>query len=72
MEGSVYLTEHDGKIKWGPVYLNNLAPDALFASYDSALVISDFDGDGQTEIKIKSNSNEIILDKDGYLKPLEK
>ncbi len=64
----VYLLAHDGKIAWGPVYLNELDPETPFASYDSVPIITDLDGDGQAEIKIKGNSKEFVIDMDGYLK----
>ncbi len=64
----VYLLENDGKIAWGPVYLNELEPETPFASYESVPIITDLDGDGQAEIKIKGNSKEFVIDMDGYLK----
>ncbi len=64
----VYLLAHDGKIAWGPVYLNELDPETPFASYESVPIITDLDGDGQAEIKIKGNSKEFVIDMDGYLK----
>ncbi len=67
MEGSVYLLEHDGNVKWGPVYLNNLAPDALSASYNGAKVKTDLDEAGEPLIIININDKDVILDRDGYL-----
>jgi len=65
---SLYLLDHNGQTKWGPVYLKNLEPDAVYASYGGHPMIADFDGDGRPEIGIQGESKYFILDSNGRLK----
>lgn len=69
--GKVYVSalDHNGNIKWGPVYFSTLQlPDTDFPGWGSAPVIADFDGDGEPEIGVRGNKKLFILNKDGYLK----
>jgi len=63
----IYLLEHDGTIKWGPVYLKNLE-GITTATQGGAPMIADFDGDGEPEIGIKGLNTYYILDKAGKVK----
>lgn len=56
---SLYLLDHTGAIKWGPVYLSERG---------GLPTIADFDGDGQLEIGIKEDSSYVIFDKNGRIK----
>jgi len=68
IEGSVYLIEHDGKIKWGPVYLKDLSPDFRTITYANADIMANHDIDGEPLIIIRIHNKALALDKDGYLK----
>ncbi len=59
--GSVYLLEHNGDLKWGPVRLpggGNGGPPT----------IGDFDGDGQAEIGVAGADNYVVLEGSGKVK----
>ena len=60
--GRVYLLEHTGAIKWGPVTLSGAN------SRGGAPTVGDFDGDGQPEIGIAGASFYTVLETDGSLK----
>ncbi|MEO6666865.1 MAG: CARDB domain-containing protein, partial [Nitrospiria bacterium] len=68
--GRLYLLEHDGRIKWGPIYLNLL--DGLDSRFASSVanppVIADFDGDGYAEIGVMGLNRYFILNQDGQVK----
>ncbi|MBM4136118.1 MAG: hypothetical protein FJ241_04720 [Nitrospira sp.] len=58
--GAVYLLEHTGEIKWGPVMI----PDD---GRGGAPTVADFDGDGQPEIGVAGLSRYVVLDTDGSI-----
>ncbi len=60
--GRVYLLEHTGAIKWGPVTLSGAN------SRGGAPTVGDFDGDGQPEIGIAGANFYTVLETDGSLK----
>ncbi len=63
----IYLLDHTGRIKWGPVTMRTFEP--LASRPDGSVpVIADVDGDGQPEIVIRTATKIIILDKSGILK----
>lgn len=63
----VYLLDHNGNIKWGPVIISQI--EGISGSgYSSHPVIADFDGDGKPEIGIRGRNKLLILDRDGRLK----
>ncbi len=63
----IYLLDHTGKIKWGPVAISTF--DTLAQRPNGSIpVIADVDGDGQPEIVIKTATKVVILDKNGNLK----
>ncbi|WP_041245589.1 CARDB domain-containing protein [Geotalea uraniireducens] len=66
--GRVYLLDHTGQVKWGPVFLKNLEPTAKYDMTGGHTVIADFDGDGKPEIGIRGESKYLILDSEGRLK----
>ncbi len=63
----VFLLEHDGMIKWGPVSMIDLDLDAQSTGRTGAPVVADFDGDGDSEIGVKGFDFFFILDKNGNL-----
>ncbi len=70
----LYLLDHNGNIKWGPVYLwqiykqvvGTLNPYAW--TYTSPPIVADFDGDGIPDIGIRSNDKILVFNKDGQFK----
>jgi subtilase family serine protease len=63
----LYLLEHDGTVKWGPVYITQLEGTA--SRYPgSHPVVADFDGDGKPEIGVRGQAKFFIFDGDGQLK----
>ncbi len=69
-EPNVYLLDHNGNTKWGPVNLKNFDPGG--PSNGTGIIhqpiIADFDGDGEPEIGVRRTSNFYALDKNGNLK----
>ncbi|MGR8934370.1 MAG: carboxypeptidase regulatory-like domain-containing protein [Gammaproteobacteria bacterium] len=59
----IYLLEHTGAVKWGPV-----STYALGGGGGGAPTVADFDGDGQAEIGIAGYSNYFVFETDGSLK----
>jgi large repetitive protein len=64
---NLYVLEHDGSIKWGPLNLWVLEGGGG-QSMGSPPVIADFDGDGQPEIGVKGFLTFFILSKEGAVK----
>jgi len=62
------LLDHDGKVKWGPVYIKNLDPGGPWSSQVAFPIIADFDGDGEPEIGVSGYNKYFALDKNGNLK----
>src|SRR5574341_421401 len=63
----IYLLDHDGSIIWGPVYLNDLEPNA--STFGAAeFVVADYDGDGEIEFGLRGYNKYYIFDKNGRLK----
>lgn len=58
--GQVYMVNHDGTIKWGPVYVP--------ARNGGAPTIADVDGDGIPDIGIAGESAYTVLNADGSVK----
>lgn len=63
----VYLLEHDGTVKWGPIYIGEVE-GVINPGYSSHPIIADFDGDGKPEIGLRGKDKFLILNKDGQLK----
>lgn len=63
----LYLLDHDGMVKWGPIYLSQLE-GVPSTGYSTHPIIADFDGDGKPEIGIRGANKFFILDRDGRLK----
>ncbi|MFA7443886.1 MAG: putative Ig domain-containing protein, partial [Lysobacteraceae bacterium] len=58
--GNVYLLEHDGTIKWGPVALPG-------GGRGGPPTVADFDGDGRPEIGVAGSSRYAVFDTDGSI-----
>ncbi len=58
--GKIYLLEHDGEVKWGPVSLGSQG--------GGPPTIADFDGDGEPEIGVASRYYYFVFEADGSLK----
>jgi len=56
----IYVTEHTGELKWGPV--------AIPGGGGGAATVSDLDGDGEAEISVAGGSNYIVYETDGSIK----
>ncbi len=63
----VYLLEHDGSIKWGPVY-PSLLEGSPYSAFGGVPIVADFDGDGRPEIGVYGTNKYLILDSAGRLK----
>jgi hypothetical protein len=59
--GRVYLLEHTGQTKWGPISLPG-------GGIGGAPTISDVDGDGQPEIGVAGASRYVVFETDGSIK----
>ncbi|MGD8910624.1 MAG: FG-GAP-like repeat-containing protein, partial [Chromatiales bacterium] len=59
--GRVYVLEHTGETKWGPVSLPG-------GGYGGAPTIGDFDADGQPEIGVAGSSRYVVFETDGSVK----
>ncbi len=58
--GAVYLIEHDGTVKWGPV--------AIPQGGGGPPMIADVDGDGEPEIGVGSSFRYTVFETDGTIK----
>ena len=54
--GQVYVYEHTGLLKWGPLDVGTA---------DSLLTVGDVDGDGKAEIVVTSGTNIVVIPGDG-------
>lgn len=59
--GKVYLLEHTGSIKWGPVTIPG-------GGVGGAPTVADMDGDGLPEIGVAGASRYMVLEHDGTIK----
>ncbi|MFZ5875050.1 MAG: CARDB domain-containing protein [Nitrospirota bacterium] len=62
----LYLFEHDGVMKWGPVYINQLEGITIRPPGGYPL-IADFDGDGSPEIGVRSLRMYFVINADGQV-----
>jgi RHS repeat-associated protein len=58
--GKVWLLEHTGEVKWGPV--------AIGSGIGGPPTVADFDGDGAPEIGVAGSNRYSVLETDGTLK----
>lgn len=65
--GKVYLLEHDGTLRWGPVVLHGLEPTAPAAGLAGTPVVADFNGDGKPEIGVSGFDRYFALNEDGVV-----
>ncbi|MFZ5862833.1 MAG: CARDB domain-containing protein [Nitrospirota bacterium] len=65
--GKVYLVEHGGSLKWGPVSLRALEPTAQTGGLGGPPVVADFDGDGRADIGVMGLDRYFVLDRDGQV-----
>ncbi|MCX7749285.1 MAG: S-layer homology domain-containing protein [Clostridia bacterium] len=56
--GSVWLLEHDGTVKWGPVSIPG-------GGFGGPPTVADFDSDGKVEIGVAGASRYTVFDTDG-------
>lgn len=59
--GNVYLLEHDGTIKWGPVAIPR-------GGRGGPPTIADYDSDGEVEIGVAGALRYVVLETDGSIK----
>jgi len=64
MQGNVWLLEHDGAIKWGPINL----PHGATPARGGPPTIADIDGDQEPEIGIACAEFFVVLETDGTIK----
>jgi subtilase family serine protease len=65
----VWMLEHDGSVKWGPIYVYQL--EGIYSEGPAGFpIIADFDGDGRSDIGVRGMYNYLILDNDGRLKSM--
>lgn len=57
---SVWLLEHTGAVKWGPV--------SIPGGGGGAPTVADFDGDGQPEVGVAGSVRYVVLDRTGAIK----
>ena len=60
-QGSVWLLEHDGAVKWGPVTVPG-------AGFSAGPVVADFDGDGKPEIVVGTKSKLSLVETGGFVR----
>lgn len=60
-DGKVWLLEHNGSIKWGPISLPG-------GGNGGPATIADFDGDDEPEIGIAGGSRYVVFETDGSIK----
>jgi RHS repeat-associated protein len=60
-DGKVWLLEHTGQVKWGPVVI----PEG---GQGGPPTVADLDGDGQPEIGVAGASRYVVLEHDGTVK----
>lgn len=63
-DGLVYLLEHDGKAKWGPVSL----PGGRLKGGGGPPTVADVDGDGRAEIGVAGGRAYTIIETNGRIK----
>jgi hypothetical protein len=61
-EARLYVFEHTGAIKWGPITISGAG------SRGGAPTVGDFDGDGQPEIGVAGSTRYSVFETDGSLK----
>ncbi len=66
--GRIYLLDHKGDVKWGPIYVNDLEHDPSTSGFGGIPLVADFDGDGALEIGVRGINKYFILDRNGNLK----
>ncbi|MFZ5875273.1 MAG: CARDB domain-containing protein, partial [Nitrospirota bacterium] len=62
----LYLLEHDGVVKWGPVYINQLEGTTIRPP-GGYPIIADFDGDGSPEIGVRGLRMYFVIDGNGQV-----
>lgn len=62
--GQVFLLEHDGKLKWGPVNL----PGGTMKGNGGPPTVADVDGDGRPEIGVAGGRAFTIIETNGRIK----
>ncbi len=60
-QGSVWLLEHNGTVKWGPVAIPG-------AGVGGPPTVADFDGDGMPEIGVAGATRYTVIETDGSIK----